>query len=50
MEVSGYNCDSEYKPDNLFLFLKVVFDILYRKFYLDLFLYATSTFVCFSLV
>ena len=37
-----------YKHDNFFLFLKVIFNILYTKFCLDHFFYAASTFVCFS--
>ena len=44
MAVCRYNYDLKYKHDNFLLLLKVVFNILYTKFCLDLFLYATSTF------
>ena len=43
--VCRYNYDLKYKHDNFFLSLKIVLTILYIKFCLGLFFYATSTFV-----
>ena len=37
-----------YKHFNLFLLMKIAFNILYTKFCLGLFFYANSTLVCFS--
>ena len=45
--VCRYNYDLDYKDDNFFQLLKVIFNILYTKSCLDQLFYAASTFVCF---
>ena len=40
--------DLNYKHSNFFKLQKIVFNILYITFFLELLFYATSTFVCFS--
>ena len=42
------NYNLKYELGSFFLLLKVVFNILYTKFCLDLFFYATSTFPFFK--